>query len=380
LLQFLPALPLAAWGLKNLWIVRALVFLNFISFLGLLAFFRKGLRAQSKQFQMLGVLVLLGSPLIYYGRNSFSEMLGAFVILGFTWACLESKNWKSILLFAILSAITKDTSFPFLFVLAVIAAKTTQVRIIALLGCSLGAIVNFSFNFFKFGSLFDEGLTRPIHLVQDLATQVKFAFALWLSPAGGFLFFWFSFVFVLVFVTYRQWNGKRRGVLLGIFAVLFGLTAGFSRWWSPFGWIALGPRLMLPWIPSIILIIFYYFPSSIEEIIFYVRKFQKSQVALSFFVWVAFLPPFIPVVHPGALAILLNPPQQCAGFHPAQDVAHYYACSDLVMWPKFAMPLLQLYLAVLPPEFLLAAILYFLLIFKMLHQIASSGIGRNRLS
>ena len=39
---------------------------------------------------------------------------------------------------------------------------------------------------------------------------------------------------------------RRRHLVLASAVVL--LTVGFARWWTPFGWSAYGPRLMLPWL------------------------------------------------------------------------------------------------------------------------------------
>jgi hypothetical protein len=42
---------------------------------------------------------------------------------------------------------------------------------------------------------------------------------------------------------------------LVVIAVVAALTVGFASWWTPFGWSGYGPRLQLPWVPPLVLIV-----------------------------------------------------------------------------------------------------------------------------
>jgi hypothetical protein len=51
---------------------------------------------------------------------------------------------------------------------------------------------------------------------------------------------------------------------VGSLVALLLLTIGLSGWWAPFGWICWGPRLMLPWIPAVLLILMRSYPGEVE--------------------------------------------------------------------------------------------------------------------
>ena len=42
---------------------------------------------------------------------------------------------------------------------------------------------------------------------------------------------------------------------LVVIGVVTALTVGFASWWTPFGWSGYGPRLQLPWVPPLVLIV-----------------------------------------------------------------------------------------------------------------------------
>ena len=79
-----------------------------------------------------------------------------------------------------------------------------------------------------------------------------------LSREAGAL--WASFAAVLASVLVGSWRLRLAKGPIGIVLVLAALTFGLSGWWAPFGWIAWGPRLLLPWIPACLLILLRAYP------------------------------------------------------------------------------------------------------------------------
>ena len=70
--------------------------------------------------------------------------------------------------------------------------------------------------------------------------------------------------------------------LVGVELVLLGLAYGFSKWFAPFGWVAWGTRLMYPWIPSLILLVVFFFNEEIDQMLaVFGRKGFASIVVLA---------------------------------------------------------------------------------------------------
>ena len=93
---------------------------------------------------------------------------------------------------------------------------------------------------------------------------------IWLSPNGGALPFWLSFACVCVVILFaaaaapRYWQVSPWPARL-LALLLLGLTAGLSSWYAPHGWIAWGPRLLLPWLPATVYLTCYFYPVAIER-------------------------------------------------------------------------------------------------------------------
>jgi hypothetical protein len=114
----------------------------------------------------------------------------------------------------------------------------------------------------------------------------SFFLAIWFSPSGGLSFFWTSFAFlyfsICVALLIQSARGRRperndeqskTGLvfylpIITISFILFTLTLGFSSWCcSPLGGAAWGPRFMIPWIPSISLLLLYFYPREMMAIL-----------------------------------------------------------------------------------------------------------------
>src|SRR5437660_529124 len=133
-----------------------------------------------------------------------------------------------VALFFVLASISKDTAFPFLFLLAIAAGERRWKLLIG--SAAAGAAVTLLFNYLKFGSIFNQAYLDPIFIVHSPAVQASFFLGIWFSPNGGVLFFWPAFFALLLIAGRTALRDRRRSVPFAIaIAVLAGLTAGFSR-------------------------------------------------------------------------------------------------------------------------------------------------------
>jgi hypothetical protein len=124
-------------------------------------------------------------------------------------------------------------------------------------GAGTGVALNVLFNEFRYGTIRNIVYLDPLTTNHIPSRQLEFAVAGWLSPTSGIAWFWPGafVVFVLVvalaiaaLVRRRPW----RDWLPALVAVgtIVAMVAGLGLWFSPFGWIAYGPRLAVPLLPA----------------------------------------------------------------------------------------------------------------------------------
>jgi hypothetical protein len=272
LLQQIPATFLKLAGLADAMAARWLAVLSLIAFVALLARAILRLRVVSSRVAAFVAAVLLSGPLLWYARASFGEMLAALFTLGFAVQCREGNSDRLLFAEGLLAGISKETAFPFLVLLGASASFGTGERWtdrafrsrrfkVLVLTASVSLIVNAAFNLLRFGTPLNRSYVDARYVVSSLERQASYFLGLWFSPNGGLLFFWPSFVLLLVLSAQqvaRRWRAAadwptRLGLaspLAGICIALLGLTLGFSRWAFPMGWICWGPRFFIPWIPA----------------------------------------------------------------------------------------------------------------------------------
>ena len=327
--------------------------LNAISFLGVLAlgfyFFKK----RSPILSWFYLLTILIGPYLSYTKVTFNEMTAAFVTLCFIFSCLKRFHWAVIALSFVLAGITKEIAWPFLIILGVLSYWPQQKEplIISLkkglpgivAGTLLTVAINAGFNYFRYASFTNQSLLTPNLQVPDLKQHLSFFLALLLSPNGGILFFipvFFICASFLVFQTLRKYQKQQISNAFPLFtlgAVLFVLLAGFSKWYAPFGWIAWGPRLILPWIPALALLLFYFYS---EEVLKFARIcFGRTSAFITFcFFSILFLLPHIGIFtdFSGIIGRFFTIDQSCPRVAIIQeDPGFYYHCMNNYTWPKW---------------------------------------------
>jgi hypothetical protein len=265
LLQYLPAAVMVQLGLRDSQILQGFAWLSFASFLSCFGLVALGARRLPRVWwaPVLAVVLLTG-PLNFYATSAFGEMLAATLAL----AAIVAALWqRPVLTFALvlLAGISKETMPPFVVLLAVVAARDSPGLFpprrmwVAILGGGAAAVIlNGAFNLFRFGSVANLWYLRPVYSV-PLHVRPSYFAALLAGPGGGLAWFWPSTLVVLGLLAasavwaWRQHRGTDAIpglVVLGAFVVLL---AGTASWFSPFGWLAIGPRLLVPLMPALMM-------------------------------------------------------------------------------------------------------------------------------
>ncbi len=273
LLQYLPSMALIKVGLNNNQVVHALGSINlaaFIASLVLVVVVAKRLRPAF--WGPVLVMALIGSSLTYQSTAGFGEMLAAFSAL----LAVAAVLWRRPVLIVVamtLATVGKETLFPFLLLLGLLAGRREEDRLLPplrvclplLAGIGIGEFLNVGFNEFRFAA--DKNLTylQAILRTPGLERKGSFLAALWLAPSNGALWYWTLAVLVIVAVAVMalvrlgRAPGNASAWLPPLLAVttLVAFSIGLTDWYTPFGWITYGPRLLVPLFPASLLVILY---------------------------------------------------------------------------------------------------------------------------
>jgi hypothetical protein len=347
LYQYLPSIPLAGLGLSNRVILHILAYLNFLSLFGCVVLIRKVLRRRSHAMGTLGILTLVTSPLLWYAHSSFGEASAAFFILSFIASILLKAQPWVVISCLILAGVTKDIAFVFLLILGGFCAlqlKRKDLLWPLIAGAVLTCSINAAFNYLRYGSPLNQVYLNPLFFVGTKSDQISSFFGLWFSPNGGLFIFWPSFcaiwITTAVLALKHRTNWHTWGIVSGI---LFMLTLGFSKWFAPFGWIAWGPRLFIPWIPAITMVCLYFYSDPLEALLKSGLKCRPVFITGAAILAVWSIPQYAILFGPEVFDRIFLPTPSCP-VSPViqQDAAYYYHCLRSVIWPHH-FPILELY-------------------------------------
>lgn len=267
LLQYLPALAGTLVGLSAAGVLQLLGVVNLAAFAAALAIPFVALdalrRREARPRAALVSLAVLTGSASYQATAGFGEMLAATTIMAAVAVAYRGRlAWLAPAV--LLACLSKETVAPVVVVLCLAAASAsgrgvpTRAAVIRIAGGAVaGVSLSLLFNLFRFGTPRNAAYLQPLFrtVPERLPT---FAVGEWLSPTSGVAFFWplatiVLFGGVLYGVRRADWrsaHGRRAGwALLAALAVIGSITA-LAAWYSPFGWIAYGPRLAVPLLPA----------------------------------------------------------------------------------------------------------------------------------
>lgn len=270
LAQYIPAIILRGIGVSENSILTTFSFFSTISYIGIFGF--SYLLFRKDHIRLLLVwLVLFTSPLLTYSKSTFNEVNASLITVVFVTTCILVSSRCLIILSFWLAGITKEPAFLPLALIGWVALgqsksgafSTVNKLVVISTGSVLAVATNMAFNYFRFGVPWNTINMDPIMHTTGMSQILANFLAIWFSPMAGLVTFWFTFVVMIVMWYYiaggasigceRSIHGL--GNHVAIFAVILILTGGFAKWWSPYGWVCYGQRLILPWLPALVLLI-----------------------------------------------------------------------------------------------------------------------------
>jgi hypothetical protein len=318
-----------------------LVLLNLSTVVLAFALARRSLERRSTLGTWGFAAVLLFGPFLWYARSSFGEALAGSVSLILMIACLEGWGGASVFALAFLAGLSKETAFPFLLMGGFLAfAIRRDIRPIwrsagfaqLALGVAASLVLNLCFNFFRYGTWTNQVYLNPIYLVPDLTTQASFFLALLFSPNGGLLFFWPIAVCLLAYPLVQS----RSSVWLvpACWVLLFGVALGLSRWYSPFGFICWGPRLLVPWIPVLTFLALAAEPRLFDHIFARVARNPRALGTCGAILILMSFPHAEALYSRALVGWLFYVPDSVCTTLPVveQDRAYYFSCARHMVW------------------------------------------------
>lgn len=265
-LLYLPAVAVEAAGLGRnvaLWVIGALNAVAFMFMVTIPWLVRERL-PRLYRHRMVWAPVIVCSPLLPYAVSTWSEPLAAaLVVAAVAGVAARWPAWVVAVL-ALGAGISKDTMPPFVVLLAFAVAgigssvsMRTRLRSVVpvVVGSSLAVVAGALFNLFRYGTIDNVNYLAPFFRVRAPSNVLRQAVTIVLSPNGGLFLYWPLLLapLVIAFMALRPATRDTRARIAVVALALVGFIALLAMWFSPFGWHAWGPRLMLPVIPGVVL-------------------------------------------------------------------------------------------------------------------------------
>ena len=256
--QHIPAMFLAWKGLDDASIVFVLSCLNVLALVLLARMIYKSAAISMITKTFIGITLFIG-PIIAYGPYSFGEAISTLAYVGLVIAILDKKYFR-LIFFMVLAVTSRETAFVSIALLTaailIFDSKKSRREIremsSAIYGSMLlGIVFLFSFNIWKFNTWKNLPHMDPVLRTPGLRLKIESAIGIFLSPNGGLVPYWFLGAVAAMgiplwgLMNRRLSTRKRFGFLLLISGFL-AQVAILSSWYAPYGWVAWGPRLIVP--------------------------------------------------------------------------------------------------------------------------------------
>jgi hypothetical protein len=246
-----------------------------------------------------------------------------------------------------------------------------------ILSLAITISTNAAFNYLRYHSVWNLNYLQPHELIRPWSWRLQYCVALWLSPNGGLLFFWPTFVIAIVSIlitALRNRQSPAPAILTTL--LLIGLTFGLSGWYEPFGWAAWGPRLLLPWLPAWLLILLRGYPDTCTRLVDRALRTSRAFRAAAFVIFCSALPQIIAAGNPAVCGrFFANDPQFPHGAS-ALDPAQKYARNLFLAWEKLPPLLTWPMLYQLTPLTLAGAFCFLLALLSLLRK-CRAALGAN---
>jgi hypothetical protein len=355
--QTLPAILLLRKGFDSNSLLILFSLLNYVSLILFLIYilyrFRNDILVRN-----IFILVFFYSSIIAYSAYTFAEGF-QFVVFALLPIMIYGNQRYLSFLFALVASATRETAT--IIILPIILAmfihsrnstlnydkhKSTSVYF-AIFGILVGNGIQYSLNFWKFGTWKNLSQLDPSYITPSLNVFFSNIFGLIFSPNGGIFFFSFFFVLLLLILISKSHKfdniAERYILFLHLLSVLIAI-AGLSMWFAPFGWVAWGPRLMIPYVGIIASSLILIFKRQLLSYFVIILSKRFSKLLLSICVSMSVLPSIGFLINPDLLNFVFLPDSFCPEIPIIQNSADYYfRCLIHLTWkPQDSMYLLGL--------------------------------------
>lgn len=276
-------------------------------------------------------IIYIASPLWWYGSTSFNEIVTAMMISLFFMSLMYGTYLP--LLTSFLVVLTKEIAFVYVIFWTLILIylkfrkRESNIKVVlisSLVGTAIGLICQILFNFWRFKSIINTELLSVIYRTPTLDLKVNFFIAQWLAPNVGIIFFWPGFI-LLLFIYFKNINGVSGWTTRGAVALFFiSITLGFASWCAPFGWIAYGHRLIVPWIPGLVLFMLYTFSAHLKFLLKQAYSKRWLWISVKSLIFCATVPSVAILFNIGSISNFFVPDETCPHTAVLQESSEYY--------------------------------------------------------
>jgi hypothetical protein len=256
--QHIPAMFLAWKDLDDTSIVFVLSCLNVLALVVLARMIYKSAAISVTTKTFIGITLFIG-PIIAYGPYSFGEAISTLAYVGLVIAILE-KRYLRLIFFMVLAVTSRETAFVSIALLTAAILffdskkSRREIREMASViygSMLLGIVFLFSFNIWKFNTWKNLPHMDPVLRTPGLRLKIESAIGIFLSPNGGLVPYWFLGAVAALGIPLwglmnRRLNIRKRFGFLLLISGFLAQVAILSSWYAPYGWVAWGPRLIVP--------------------------------------------------------------------------------------------------------------------------------------
>ena len=363
LFQYLPALLFTQLGMSDAAVYKALSVVSLVSFCAIVALATwLAHRANRVWSPAVLVVVLTTSPLVYYAWLTFGESLAALLMMMLVVATLVRWPPVAVAIVAAFACLTKETAFPVVAIVGAVSLWATPIAARPLrrahwigltVGILLGVVVSAAFNWLRYEQLTNYTYGHSFEHVHGLGRRIALSVAVWVAPNGGVGWFWpLGAVLAIGLVpiavtTLRPGRPPRPGVwaaserrtraipAVALIASLILTTGTLASWYAPFGWVAWGPRLMMPVLTAVLVVALVIYHPEVAAFVGALRLTTGRTVLVAVVVTVVALPE-VNILHAGqVVGDLFTPDGACPRIANVQsDPGYYYHCLDHWAWDR----------------------------------------------
>ena len=259
LLQYLPSGLLVGLGASDANVLAGLGLISFVAVATALLVVVVTFRDRPRH-GALAVLAVISSSAVYHATSAFAEGLVASLVVMAVCAGVR-RHPAAIFVCVLVASLGKETLAPFAVALVLICARSPEdgllppkrVTLATVAAGSSAIVLNAMFNVFRFGGVQNLLYLQPELRTPGVVQKLEFFSGIFASPSSGVFWFWPFFSALALAGTaigiYRAFNREMLHSwlpVLSVTGVMMLWFAGLSSWFSPFGWIAYGPRLEVP--------------------------------------------------------------------------------------------------------------------------------------